>query len=385
MTSGDRPYLRSAIGKSLYEKIKSDEQLKLMDKSQWYAVDLSQVDPSHAELFLPLGVDDETEAFLERCHEKSDWIFSQLWHSVVKAVLTVFMTHTSVNGLLRRGSMFVFSRRQFVRLLGVTGRWRADRLLDLGSGDGSVTQIMAEHCDRVSVTEISSIMRSILHGKGFAVLDVDTWHESPVRYDLITCLNVLDRCDRPLTLLQQMRAALKPGGLLVVALVLPLAPYVEQGVNANHKPVETMDPGGSTFARQVSGVINNVFTPAGLRVERWSRLPYLCEGDLEQAFYWLSDAVFVLRPESEVTETRPEVTEPRPEVTEPRPEVKEPRPEVTEPRPEVTEPRPEVKEPRPEVTEPRPEVTVGSCPAGLDVPGLAGPRRHPGDASLWGQ
>ena len=32
------------------------------------------------------------------------------------------------------------------------------------------------------------------------------------------------------------------------------------------------------------------------QVVRWSRLPYLCEGDLEQAFYWLSDAVFVLKP-----------------------------------------------------------------------------------------
>ena len=61
------------------------------------------------------------------------------------------------------------------------------------------------------------------------MLDVATWHESDVRYDVITCLNVLDRCDRPLTLLRQMRRALRPDGLLVVALVLPLSPYVEHG------------------------------------------------------------------------------------------------------------------------------------------------------------
>ena len=62
-----------------------------------------------------------------------------------------------------------------------------------------------------------------------SVLDAATWHDSASHYDVITCLNVLDRCDRPLTLLRQMRRALRPGGLLVVALVLPLAPYVEHG------------------------------------------------------------------------------------------------------------------------------------------------------------
>ena len=63
------------------------------------------------------------------------------------------------------------------------------------------------------------------------MLDAATWHESDVRYDVITCLNVLDRCDRPLTLLRQMRRSLRPDGLLVVALVLPLSPYVEHGEN----------------------------------------------------------------------------------------------------------------------------------------------------------
>lgn len=32
----------------------------------------------------------------------------------------------------------------------------------------------------------------------------------------------------------------------------------------------------------------------GFRVEAWTKAPYLCEGDLRQSFYWLTDLVVVL-------------------------------------------------------------------------------------------
>jgi len=292
-----------------------------MDKSKWYKVDLAQVEPRHAELFLPLSVDAQTEEFLQHCHEQSDWLFTQLWQSLVKTLLTFFMSHTSANGWLRRGSMHVFSRQQFVRLLGVSEAWRADRLLDLGAGDGRVTEQMAPLFRHVSVTEVSATMRGILAGKGYSVSDVSTWHRTDSRYDVIACLNLLDRCDRPLTLLQQMRAVLLPEGLLVVALVLPLSPYVENGENGDHSPVELLPVDGSTFDQQVSSIISGLLEPAGYEVVRWSRLPYLCEGDLEQAFYWLSDVVFVLRPaggaprSDEATRSTDEATRSTEEVT----------------------------------------------------------------------
>lgn len=49
------------------------------------------------------------------------------------------------------------------------------------------------------------------------------------QYDVISCLNVLDRCERPYQLLQQIHQALKPEGLAVIAVVLPYEPYVELG------------------------------------------------------------------------------------------------------------------------------------------------------------
>jgi len=71
------------------------------------------------------------------------------------------------------------------------------------------------------------------------VLGVDDWASSSSpsdlvggrrQYDVISCLNLIDRCERPLTLLRQIHASLTPGtGRLLLALVLPFSSYVETG------------------------------------------------------------------------------------------------------------------------------------------------------------
>nr|CAD7198015.1 unnamed protein product [Timema douglasi] len=189
--------------------------------------------------------------------------------------------------------MFVFSGEGCRLLLGVAADWCGATLLDLGAGDGRTTVVMAPYFAEVFVTEVSAPMRSILAKRGFRLLEADTWTTSGHKFDVISCLNLLDRCDRPLSLLQDLRAALKPGGKVLVALVLPFNPYVEIGWEG-HRPSEWLPIQGDNFEQQVTSVMADVFEPAGFAVERWARVPYLCEGDLNQAFYWLDDAVFVL-------------------------------------------------------------------------------------------
>ncbi|KAG8183997.1 hypothetical protein JTE90_029137 [Oedothorax gibbosus] len=203
---------------------------------------------------------------------------------------------------LGRGSMFVFSSAQFENLVlpyaHLRGRWATEgNMLDLGAGDGKVTSVMARNFRHTYVTEMSGVMGRILSSQNFRLLDVDRWTlDGPDHFELISCLNLLDRCDNPLTLLRQIRVKLDPeNGILILALVLPLNQYVESG-SKYHRPSETIPVQGKTFEEQVSSLVRTLFEPAGFRVERWSRLPYLCEGDLDQAFYWLNDALFVLRP-----------------------------------------------------------------------------------------
>lgn len=38
---------------------------------------------------------------------------------------------------------------------------------------------------------------------------------------------------------------------------------------------------------------------AGFCIESWTKAPYLCEGDLRQSFYWLTDVVVVVSKSSD--------------------------------------------------------------------------------------
>lgn len=62
------------------------------------------------------------------------------------------------------------------------------------------------------------------------VLEIDEWQATEFQFDLISCLNLLDRCDEPLELLKDIKKSLVPGsGRLILAVVLPFYPYVETG------------------------------------------------------------------------------------------------------------------------------------------------------------
>lgn len=192
--------------------------------------------------------------------------------------------------------MFVFSKLQFTTLYEETDDMlsREDStLMDLGAGDGKVTEVMAQFFKKTFVTEVSPVMRRILSKKGYKILEVDSWSSFSLDFDLISCLNLLDRCDKPVSILNDMVRKLKPDGRIILGLVFPLSQYVES--TSDHKPSQVLNVSGTTLEEQVISLEENVLSPAGLEVIKWTRLPYLCEGDLDLSFYWLHDVIFILR------------------------------------------------------------------------------------------
>ncbi|TPP67205.1 Methyltransferase like 9 [Fasciola gigantica] len=234
-------YIRSPLVRTLHNKFEHQKRHSLSSHDEWYVVRPDYFTPEVMQKFQQSHQDAETEKFLENCFRKSDWIFTHFYHAIAKAVLTWFMTSTSINGLLRRGSMFVVSSKQIASLLSIEAGFQYDSLLDLGAGDGMVTRHMAVFFRHVYATELSRPMRWRLQEHGFTVLDADTWtlntpseatgsnnNMVPTQFDVISCLNLLDRCDAPLTMLRRIAKALKPkSGLLIVGIVLPLKQYVE--------------------------------------------------------------------------------------------------------------------------------------------------------------
>lgn len=284
---------KGSLARALYEKQKHDEFLEQFDKKQWYHCNLDDLPESLASKFVQLSPDQDTISFLEQSERKSDWILMQIWHSLVKLILGWFMTQTSINGWLQRGSMFVVSQSQFKKLLRVDDDWQSRTLLDLGAGDGEVTARIAPLFEKVYATEMSHTMRNLLQKRGYYLLEIDDWYINK-KFDFISCLNVIDRCDTPLELLAQIRHSLSPGGKVMLAVVLPFSAYVESGASG-HKPRELLPVNGPFFEEQVKSVVENVLTPADFEVISWSRVPYLCEGDLQQSYYWLDDVIFVLK------------------------------------------------------------------------------------------
>lgn len=162
-------YARNKLAQAAINKAQNDQRLREINRDLWYHVTDIETLPQFQK-FLRLYEDEETKEFLGKCYEKSDYFFTQLFHSLVTAMLKMFMATTSINGLLHRGSMFVFSVAQFKTLIDFETTYQGvkmDNLLDLGAGDGAVTAKMAPFFNKVYATEMSGPMQWRLRQKGY--------------------------------------------------------------------------------------------------------------------------------------------------------------------------------------------------------------------------
>ncbi|MBN3286722.1 METL9 protein, partial [Polyodon spathula] len=223
-------YLRNPVTQSLLMKMVSESGTQ-QEAHEWYGCHTEILGEAVRPAFIQSHLDTETQAFLNRSAEKSGCLVTQLYHSFVSTLFSPFMSRTSINGYLGRGSMFVFSPEQFRQLMNISQDWKSKRLLDLGAGDGEVTKVMSPHFEEIYTTEVSATMKWQLEKKQYKVLGIDEWQDTGFQYDVISCLNLLDRCDQPMKLLKDIRRSLEPSkGRLVLAAVLPFHPYVEIGM-----------------------------------------------------------------------------------------------------------------------------------------------------------
>jgi SAM-dependent methyltransferase len=186
-----------------------------------------------------------------------------------------------------------------------TGAWRrllqgrsSGRLLDVGAGSGDVTTQLAPCFDEVEVTEVSRGMAKRLRKRGFRCheSDLTAGPLAAPTFDAVSLLNVLDRCQKPKTLLGNCLAALGSGGTFIVALALPYSPFYFAGPSTPD-PEERLDcdPGpGGAWEDAARRLIERDLLPLGLTLERFARAPYLSAGDSRRELYELDDVVLVL-------------------------------------------------------------------------------------------
>jgi SAM-dependent methyltransferase len=220
---------------------------------------------------------------------------------------------TDANAMVDRGKMFLLGKSHFDILLQHNHN-NTDKnsnnnlllLLDVGAGDGNITSQISSRFHTTVAVETSIPMGKRLQERGYITSTDPEIIFDPTRigsqcYDLVMLLNVLDRADKPISLLKGLKALIKPQtGRLLLGVVLPWCPFVESGkkqkIPSEQLPMEGgLCKEGATFERSVTILCRDVLIPLGFEIERWTRLPYISEGDSHQDIYILDDAVFVLK------------------------------------------------------------------------------------------
>ncbi|HKO47289.1 MAG TPA: methyltransferase [Polyangiaceae bacterium] len=253
----------------------------------YYDVDVAALSPRLRDRFVKLSRDATTDAFLAQARRgRHSW-----WRTQLHRLLRQFMSDFDANGLLDMYPLFVASTEHWQLLL---GQQRVVRLLDVGAGSGNVTRTLLPLAEHVVTTELSRQMAARLRRTGLECHEIDlAEHDLPgARFDLITCLNVLDRTPRPRQLLRRMHERLQPGGRLLLALALPYNPFFFRG-NSTPEPLERLACAGPNWEDAVNGLVERELEPLGFTVVTVSRTPYLSFGDAESGLYELDDALLV--------------------------------------------------------------------------------------------
>lgn len=187
------------------------------------------------------------------------------------------------------------------------------RLLDIGSGNGDVIARVSPLFSSTHVVEVSRLCRRALSTAPFVngvwkrVDDIPT----DLSYDVVTLLNVLDRCDNPEELLRAAVDKLTPNGQLIVSMTFPYAPFsIEPGdvLSKWTRPKRTegsfsallSETCAHSFEAFISRCVDDVFanhiTCRDLDMTAVTRVPYLCQGSQDaDNIYTMDCAVFVLR------------------------------------------------------------------------------------------
>ncbi len=241
---------------------------------------------SFAGRLVTLDIDDDTRRFVAMEQSRPQRRVRWVTRTLAGAVMSSF----SADAVFDTHHLFMLSTAQWKQLLGDRA---GGRLLDVGAAAGHVTSRLAPLFEDVIATDVSGAMVRRMRRRGLSALKVDV-ADTPAPgglYDTVALLNVLDRCERPQSLLRSAVASLPAHGTLIVSMPLPYDPCWYAGPSLRD-PVERLDIRGTrweTAAQSLASLIED----RGLGVEAITRAPYVSGGDRRHSLYVLDAAVIV--------------------------------------------------------------------------------------------
>lgn len=233
--------------------------------------DRARLPPELRAVFEPLPPDPWVEAFARAgpAHGRV--------REALRRVLRRVVSDFDADGLLGTHRMALLGERSWEALVGAH---RGGRLLDIGAGSGDVTIHARSLFREIVTTETSGPMVRRLRRRGFVAHRVDLSRArlpDATPFDVVSLLDVLDRCERPRSLLRAASALRAEGGSLLVSVPLPARPHVDLGTHTVD-PDEPLGGDGATWEEALADLVEVTFAPLGLVPRRVARAPYLSRG-----------------------------------------------------------------------------------------------------------
>jgi hypothetical protein len=254
-----------------------------------YGVNMARWPEWMKQSFVELGPDQALFVFLERVATDR----APRGKTWLQRVMRLALSDYDANALLGMYPMHLFSTAQAEQFL---GRPRGGRLLDIGAGTGDVTAALRPLFETVEVVETAWAARARLKARGYVCRSYDV-AKCGIRgdgYDVIALLNVLDRTEYPVKLLERCRAWMTGETRLLLSVPLPYRPLVYASA-LSREPKQRLAVVGSSFEDALLRLVRNVLLPNDFVLERLTRLPYLSGGDSERAMTALDAAVVLCR------------------------------------------------------------------------------------------
>lgn len=248
-------------------------------------VDAERLSPLLRRCFVPLDTRPALQAWAKRVEPHG--IFLQRAYEVLRG----FASDFDLDAWLDMHALFLLDTESWESLI---GKDRRRSLLDIGAGRGDVTAHLARLFDEVWATETSRAMVRRLAARGYRAIAVDLAERDPFanrRFSVVSLLNVLDRCPRPRTLIDRALGYLDSDGLLILATPLPFRPHVDLG-STTIDPDEPLAIHSDCFETAMNEL---TATLSDVEILRWTRIPYVSQGDLRTPLVALDAALLVGR------------------------------------------------------------------------------------------
>jgi SAM-dependent methyltransferase len=236
-----------------------------------------------------LSEDFEAQMFKEWCALHRITILQFFSLEILSLIYNDYEAHACM-GMPR---VHLLSSGQWQQLL---GDMRFNTMLDVGAGQGFVTETLLPFTKKMYATELGERMVSRLREKHFEAVKGDFSKEAlfgQKKFDCISLLNLLDRCSFPKDMLSSACAHLNEGGILLIADPFPLKGHIRSH-GLEFKQVQHMSQDQTmSWEASVAAFVEQICTDYGLMPKRITRTPYYIQDDSRSGVYVHDDAVLV--------------------------------------------------------------------------------------------